>query len=51
MVMVGKSNKRATDQPTIESAESTDETRSGRLGSVAFLRQAIACIARRGDFN
>ncbi len=27
MVMVGKSNKRATGQPAIESAESTDETR------------------------
>ncbi len=34
MVMVGKSNKRATDQPAIESAESTDETRRADGGSV-----------------
>ena len=35
MVMVGKSNKRATDQLTIESAESTDKTR--RSGGWAAL--------------
>ena len=53
MVMVGESNKRATDQLTIESAESTDRNGEMRDGwvSVAFLRQAIAWIARCGDFN